>query len=205
MSRYLKAAAAIATLAIVAAAAWLTYACFVPVAKFATPRVVSVNPGDSLGVVARRLASAGVVRSARAMMLYAELSGGGRNLKPGDYAFGGGEGISDVLRHLVNGDFMVVTVAIPEGTTLHQIAERLEQAGLVCQGRFESRAMGPGARGARAGAAWSGGFSVPGYLSLFTAREHWADTDRDARAVLQRLPSPAEERMFDSIWARTSW
>ena len=140
MSRYFKAAAALTTLGVVAAAAWIAYACFVPVARFAAPKVVSVNPGDSLGVVARRLAANGVVRSARAMMLYAELSGGGRNLKPGDYAFGGGERISDVLRHLVSGDFVAVTVAIPEGATLHQIAERLEEAGLVCQERFEEAA-----------------------------------------------------------------
>src|SRR5260370_36470933 len=127
-------------LGVVAAAASIGFACVVPGARFGATRVVAVNPGDSLGVVARRLASAGVVRSARAMMLYADLTGGGRSLKPGDYAFSGGERLTDVLRHLVNGDFVAVTVAIPEGATLHQIAERLEEAGLVCQGQFEEAA-----------------------------------------------------------------
>ena len=66
MNRYFKAAAALTTLGAVAAAAWIAYACLIPVARFAPPKVVSVNQGDSLGVVARRLASAGVVRSAPA-------------------------------------------------------------------------------------------------------------------------------------------
>ena len=64
MSRYFKTAAALTALGVVAVAIWIGYACLVPVAKFTTPRMVSVNQGDSLGVVARRLASAGVVRSA---------------------------------------------------------------------------------------------------------------------------------------------
>jgi UPF0755 protein len=198
VNRYFKAAAALTTLGVVAAAAWIAYACFVPVARFAAPKVVSVNPGDSLGVVARRLASAGVVRSARAMMLYAELSGGGRNLKPGDYAFGGGERIADVLRHLVSGDFVAVTVAIPEGATLHQIAERLEEAGLVCQERFEEAARWgplPAALGLEP-------LGAEGYLFPATYRfSPHASIGRMLGAMLGRfysaLPSPIEERLFE--------
>ncbi|MGZ6253844.1 MAG: endolytic transglycosylase MltG, partial [Candidatus Binataceae bacterium] len=121
MNRSVKAAAAVLALGAIAAMAWIAYACLVPVAKFNAPRVVVVNPGDSLGTIARRLASEGVIRSARAMIVYAELSGGGRNLKPGDYAFSGGERLDEVLHHLIVGDFVAVTVAIPEGATLHQI------------------------------------------------------------------------------------
>ncbi len=198
MRRYLKAATAVTTLGVVAAAAWIAYAWLVPVAKFATPTVMSVNQGDSLGVVARRLAAAGVVRSARAMMIYAELTGGGRNLKPGDYAFSGGERIADVLRHLVNGDFVVVTVAIPEGATLHQIAERLEEAGLTCQERFEEAARWgplPTALGLEP-------LGAEGYLFPATYRfSPHASIGRILATMLGRfysaLPSPAEERLFE--------
>lgn len=198
MSRYPKAAAAVATLGVVAAAVWIAYAWLVPVARFATPRIVSVNQGDSLGVVARRLASAGIVRSARAMMIYAELTGGGRNLKPGDYAFSGGERIADVLRHLVNGDFVVVTVAIPEGATLHQIAERLEEAGLACQGQFEEAARW----GPLPAALGLGPLGAEGYLFPATYRfSPHASTGRMLAAMLGRfysaLPSPTEERLFE--------
>jgi UPF0755 protein len=198
VNRYFKAAAALTTLGAVAAAAWIAYACLIPVARFAPPKVVSVNQGDSLGVVARRLASAGVVRSARAMMLYAELSGGGRNLKPGDYAFAGGETVADVLRHLVSGNFVAVTVAIPEGATLHQIAERLEEAGLVCQGRFEEAARWgplPAALGLEP-------LGAEGYLFPATYRfSPHASIDRILTAMLGRfyraLPSPTEQRLFE--------
>jgi UPF0755 protein len=178
--------------------AWIAYACLVPVARFATPRVVSVNQGDSLGVVARRLASAGVVRSARAMMIYAELTGGGRNIKPGDYAFGGGERIADVLHHLVNGDFVTVTVAIPEGATLHQVAERLEEAGLACQEQFEKEARW----GALPSALGLGPLGAEGYLFPATYRfSPHASTERILAAMLGRfysaLPSPTDERLFE--------
>lgn len=160
--------------------------------------VVSVNPGDSLGVVARRLASAGVVRSARATILYAELTGGGRNVKPGDYAFGGGERVADVLRHLTNGDFMVVTVAVPEGATLRQIAERLEEAGLVCQGQFEQAARW----GPIPAALGLGPLGAEGYLFPATYRfSPHASLQRILAAMLERfysaLPSPTEQRLFE--------
>lgn len=140
VTRYIIAAGGLVTLGALAAAAWIVFACFAPPAKFTTPRTVSVNPGDSLATVARRLADAGVVRSAGATELYAEVSGGARHLKPGDYAFPGGENVATVLRHIVKGDFIAVTVTIPEGSTVHQIAERLEEAGLVCEWKFQAAA-----------------------------------------------------------------
>ena len=75
------------------------------------------------------------------MLLYGEATGDARRIKPGDYAFHGGERIPDVMRHLVAGDFIVVTIVIPEGLTVHQIAERLSAAGLVCQTEFEDAAL----------------------------------------------------------------
>ena len=63
-----------------------------------------------------------------------------RQIKPGDYAFNGGERIPDVVRHLVRGEFVVVTVTIPEGLTVHQIAERLAETGLVREDEFEQAA-----------------------------------------------------------------
>jgi UPF0755 protein len=198
MNRFLKAAIALTMLGALAAAAWIAYVCFIPVPRFATPKAVSVDQGDSLGVVARRLASAGVVRSARAMVLYAELSGGGRNLKPGDYAFSGGESVPEVLRHLINGDFVAVTVAIPEGATLNQIAERLEEEGLVCQKQFEDAARWgplPAALGLEP-------LGAEGYLFPATYRfSPHASSGRILSSMLGRfysaLPPGTEERLFE--------
>jgi peptidoglycan lytic transglycosylase G len=197
VSKYLRTAVAVGILGAVAAA-WMAYALLVPVAKFATPRLVSVSQGDSLGVVARRLASAGIVRSARVMMVYAELTGDARNLKPGDYSFEGSEPMTDVLRHLVRGDFMTVTVAIPEGATLHQIAERLEEARLVCPEQFEAAARW----GPLPGAVGLEPLGAEGYLFPATYRfSPHVSTASILAAMLGRfynaLPPLTEERLFE--------
>ncbi len=184
-------------LAVVGVIAWIFYACLVAVPKFVTPRAVTVSRGDSLAVVARRLAAAGVVRNARAMVVYAEVTGGGRNIKPGDYAFAGGETVGDVLRHLINGDFMVVTVSIPEGATLQQIAEKLEEAGLVCQPQFVAAARSgplPAALGMEP-------LGAEGYLFPATYRfSPRADAGQILASMMERfyraLPASTDQRLF---------
>ncbi len=198
MTRYAIATAVLALLVAGATAVWIAHACFAPTSKFTEPRLVSVSRGDSFAAVARRLEAAGVVRNAHVAVLYAELTGGGRNLKPGDYAFSGGEDLPTVLRHLVNGDFMTVTVTIPEGATLHQVAERLEGAGLACQWEFEAAAR----RGPLAHALGLEPLGAEGYL--FPATYHFAPhagTQEILAAMLGRfytvLTPQVEQRLFE--------
>lgn len=178
------------------AAAWRYY-WLEPTAAFAPPRTVTIERGEPFRKVAHALARAGVVRSSLALMAYAELSGGARDVKPGDYAFKGAERIPDIMRHLVNGDVVVVTVAIPEGLTVHEIAERLEQAGLVCQDDFERAARdGPMVR---ALGLWPPG--AEGYLFPATYRfSPRATVDDILGAMLARfyqvLTPRVEEQMF---------
>jgi UPF0755 protein len=198
MSRFLKAALATAGICIVLAVVRLGYDWLAPGAKFTEPRIVSVNKGDSLTVIAHRLAQAGVVRSARATVLFAELTGAGRNLKPGEYAFQGGERLPDILRHLVDGDFIVVTVTIPEGSTVVQIAERLQDAGLVCEQQFEEAAY-YGPIPAQLGL---GPLGVEGYLFPATYRfSPRATTDQILVTMLRRfyatLTPQIDQRLFE--------
>ncbi len=197
MTTFFRAMFAMTVIVVVGVVAWIFYACLVPVPKFSTPRSVSVNRGDSLTAVAHRLAAAGVVRSARAMVVYAEVTGGGQSIKPGDYAFAGGEKVGDVLRHLVNGDFMAVTVSIPEGATLQQIAEKLEEAGLVCQAQFEAAArFGP-----LPAALGMEPLGAEGYLFPATYRfSPHADAAQILAAMIGRfyraLPASTDQRLF---------
>lgn len=131
------------------------------------------------------------------MMAYAELAGEASRIQPGDYAFKGGERLPDIMRHLVNGDFMVVTVIVPEGLTVHQIAERLQQAGLVCDVQFENAAR----RGRIVEALGLGSFGAEGYLFPATYRfSPFANVDTILTAMLSRfyqiLTPSVEERMF---------
>jgi len=181
-----------------AAAAALGYYWLTAPPTFANPRDVTIEKGESFRSVARKLEASGVVRSAIAMTLYGQFTGAGRRIKPGEYEFKGGELIPEVMHHLTAGDFMVVTVVIPEGLTIHQIAERLETAGLVCQGDFEDAARG----GAVVRALGLMPLGAEGYL--FPATYHFAphaSVDDVLTAMLARffhvLTPQVETRMFD--------
>jgi cell division protein YceG involved in septum cleavage len=98
-----KIAATVAILVIVAIAAGyvaLSYYWLNPTERFAPPREVTIEKGESFRQITRALADAGVVRSALALRFYGQVSETARQIKPGDYAFKGGERIPDVMRHL---------------------------------------------------------------------------------------------------------
>jgi len=171
---------------------------FSPTEIFQPPRIVSIHKGESMTVTARELAQAGIVRSQSAFVIYAEMTGRANRLKPGDYAFKGGEAMPEVLAHLLNGDFMVVTVTIPEGMTVHQIGERLEQAGLVCENEFDAAARS----GRIASALGLGPLGAEGFLFPATYRfSPLARTDQILTTMLGRffdvLTPAVEERLFE--------
>ena len=139
----------------------------------------------------------GVVRSELALRIYGRMSGTASQIKPGDYAFKGGERISDVMRHLVKGDFIVVTITIPEGLTVHEIAERVGATGLVCEDEFENAARD----GAMVRALGLMPLGAEGYLFPATYKfSPHAKTDDVLAAMLARfyqvLTPQVEERMF---------
>jgi UPF0755 protein len=179
-----------------AIAAWVFL--FGPGPRFATPQIVTIERGDSLRTVARKLERAGVVRSAIVMAEWAEFTGVARSVKPGDYEFVGGEGIGDVLRHLVRGDYMVTIVTIPEGLTIRQIGERIERAGLACAPDFEFQAR----HGPLIAALGLMPLGAEGYLFPATYRfSPRASAEAIVTQILTRfyaLLTPAvEQRMFE--------
>ena len=164
---------------------------------FPTPRDVMIDKGESFRSVAHKLEASGVVRNASVMMLYGQFTGEGRRIKPGEYEFKGGERIPEVMHHLTAGDVIAVTVVIPEGLNLHQIAERLQAAGLVCQGDFEDAARD----GALVRALGLMPLGAEGYL--FPATYHFSPhvtVDGVLSAMLARffqvLTPQVENRMF---------
>ncbi len=195
----MKRAATILLLAIVVVGAYaaLSYFWLTPTEKFAPPREVTIEKGESFRQIARALADAGVVRSELALRLYGRMSQTASQIKPGDYAFKGGERIPDVMRHLVRGDFIVVTITIPEGLTVHEIAERVAQTGLVCQDEFEQAARD----GTMVRALGLMPLGAEGYLFPATYKfSPHAKTDDVLAAMLARfyqvLTPAVEERMF---------
>jgi peptidoglycan lytic transglycosylase G len=199
MAKWKVAAALGLSAGIVLATSFAVYYFFIAsTAPFIPPRNLSIGRGESLSVIANRLERAGVVRSSLAFVLYAELTGKGRDLKPGDYAFKGGENPAQVLHHLVHGDFIIVIVTIPEGTTVHQIAQRLQQAGLACEGKFEQAARsGPLPMALGLGPLGAEGYLFPATYR-FAPRE---GTQKILAAMLERffqiLTPAVEQRLFE--------
>jgi UPF0755 protein len=170
---------------------------FEPPPPFGQPRLVTIERGEPFRTVAQELTRAGVVRSEMAMLLYGEFSGTAREIKPGDYEFRGAERIPQVMRHLVNGDVVVVTVTIPEGLTVHQIAERLQAAGLVCQTEFENAARrGPLVRALGLMPLGAEGFLFPATYR-FSPRATVNDILSAMLGRFYRILTPqVEQRMF---------
>lgn len=177
---------------------WILLVAVKPPPRLTTPRIVSIRPGESFASIARKLAQAGIVRHAGLFILYGEWTTLAAQVKPGDYAFAGDESFSAVLRHLVEGDFMTVTVAIPEGLTVHQIGQRLEAAGLACDSEFDDAAL----NGPLLHALGMQGQGAEGFLFPATYRfSPLARANDVLSAMLARffaLLTPAvEERLFD--------
>jgi len=87
--------------------------------------VIDVAVGAGARQIALQLDSVGILRSRLAFVAMARLRGLDRRLKPGRYKFSESASINSILNDLAAGRSEIVTVTIPEGWTLAQIAEHL--------------------------------------------------------------------------------
>ncbi len=92
------------------------------------PTFVDIAPGTSATHIGAQLESAGIIRSRWAFLAVRLLRH--RRLKAGEYRFEKSASVVDVYDRIARGDIFTVAVTIPEGWTRHEIAARLEQAGL---------------------------------------------------------------------------
>jgi len=89
-------------------------------------RVILVEPGEVLSVVAARLEAEGVIRDARLMRLKARLDGSGQRIKTGEYLIGPGESLEGVLSILIEGRSLLHRISLPEGLTTAQLLRMIE-------------------------------------------------------------------------------
>jgi UPF0755 protein len=113
---------------LLAAAGWLGWALWLPVTP-AGQKFVLLRPGYSTRRVARELKAAGVIRDARAFVLWHALRRK-HSLKAGEYLFEHEASAIQVHDRLARGDVYVHTVVIPEGFNMFEIAAAIENAGL---------------------------------------------------------------------------
>jgi UPF0755 protein len=121
-------------LAVFAMGGWLTWALGMPV----TPdgqKFVMLRPGYSTRRIAAELRSAGVIRNGLAFVLWHRIRPK-QSLKAGEYRFDKTATGFAVHDRLVRGDVYVHTVVIPEGYTMFDIAQAVEDAGLGPKEQF---------------------------------------------------------------------
>ena len=105
------------------AAAWLVLIPFGPHAE----TFVEVIPGSSTPHIAQQLEEAGVIRSRYAFDLLRWLKRG--SLRAGEYRFDHPATAAEVYARIAKGDVFTIAITVPEGSSVFDIAARLEQAG----------------------------------------------------------------------------
>jgi UPF0755 protein len=159
-----------------------------PVSSSNEEIVVVIPPGSSLPAVARILADAGVIRSARAFALTARLRGVAGSLRAGEYALAPSLPAGAVLERIAAGQVMTHRLVLPEGLRMEEIAARLEAAGLGSAAAFLAVTKDP----ASPAAFGVEGRDLEGYL--------FPETYALARGVPARDVVGMMVEHFHSVW-----
>ncbi|MDE2001570.1 MAG: endolytic transglycosylase MltG [Patescibacteria group bacterium] len=95
---------------------------------------ITISEGEGFQTIAATLGSEGLVRSPRAFMIYALLTGAAHQLKPGNYGLSAGSSTPAILGTIEAGPSADVSVVIPEGATVRDIDTLLARAGILPPG-----------------------------------------------------------------------
>lgn len=92
-------------------------------------KVFTVAPGSGLSQVARQLKAERLIGNARYFVLLARLKGAVTGIQAGEYLFSAPATPGSVLGRLTRGDVRQLTLTIPEGLSLKEIAQSVEDQG----------------------------------------------------------------------------
>ncbi len=95
------------------------------------PVLFTVTPGETAATIATRLERAGLIRDALLFRLLVRYRGVDGQLEAGDYQLRPNMSLEEIVDLLQHGHPSEVTITIPEGWRAEEIAETLEERGLV--------------------------------------------------------------------------
>jgi UPF0755 protein len=105
---------------------------------------ITVEKGTTLGEIARRLAANGIIDHPSWFRFYGNERGVAQKIRAGQYSFSSSMSPKQLLDKLVEGvPVEEVSVTIPEGKNLLQVAELLDDAGVSSKGDVEKAARDP--------------------------------------------------------------
>jgi UPF0755 protein len=116
---------------------------FVPPSKTASTKVIFIKKGTHLKKVSEILKQDGIIKNRHFFVLLTTVLGKKAKVKAGEYEFHTQMLPLEVLDALVKGQVKPHLVTIPEGYTLSQIAQLLEDLNLVEKKGFLQRASSP--------------------------------------------------------------
>jgi UPF0755 protein len=147
-----------------------------------------VEPGASLGSVARSLEAEGLVRNALVTEWLGRARGVAGELRAGEYELSANLSSRQILDHLVQGRVRTLEVVIPEGLAAREIAQRLEAAGLAEVESFLAAVHDP----EFVASLGVEGSSLEGYL--------FPETYQLARGLAAREVARALVEQFQAVW-----
>jgi len=115
---------------------WCLVCSFIPPGRGSVVRDVSFPAGSGIKKLAAELKREGVIRSTWQFIILARLRGVAHRLKAGDYRFTDAMTPGDILRKLATGDVDFRRFTLPEGYSVYQAAEMLEQKGYFKRDEF---------------------------------------------------------------------
>lgn len=92
-----------------------------------TPVTFAVRPGESVAEIARRLQQQGFIRDAELFRLFVRVNGLDQSINAGSFTLRKNMNVQEIARALQRGTAAEVTVTIPEGRRLEEIAELLQR------------------------------------------------------------------------------
>lgn len=122
---------------------WYLLCLSVPPGDGTTVRDVSFPAGSGIRKLAAELKEAGIIRSSWHFILVARLRGESRRLKAGDYRFNDSMTPAAILRKLAAGEVDFRRFVLPEGYSIYQAAELLEQKGYFKKAAFLDKCRDP--------------------------------------------------------------
>jgi len=115
---------------------WYMFCLFVPPGNGAVVRDISFPAGSGIKKLSTELKSGGIIRSSWHFILVSRLRGQAQRLKAGDYRLNDAMTTPEILRKFVNGEVDFRRFALPEGYSIYQAAELLEQKGFFSKEDF---------------------------------------------------------------------
>lgn len=115
---------------------WYLFCLFISPGKGSVVGNVSFPPGSGIRKLANELKDVGVIRSSWHFVLMTRLRGDAHRLKAGEYSFNDKMTPDFILRKIVSGDVDYHKFTLPEGYSIYQAAELLEQKGYFKKDAF---------------------------------------------------------------------